>query len=470
MKKDLFINYFQTIQSTTRGQNYSKITRYFFPEFITAIALYSIPLLIDARFIAHLKSTTTYATLGVTNTLLHFIIKIAEGFSVGTIILAGQQNGIKNFRQTGNVLINAFWTTVIFGLLISAFLFFGASYIYYWYNVPAEMITMGVPFLKLRAISVFFTFIYFACIGFLRGIKNTRVPMYIFIAGSALFLLSDYLLIFGKWGFPELGLQGSAVASIVQYSTMCFIACVYLFLSKEIKPYTVSLLTYCAQWKNVKRLLAISWPIMVDKGTLAGAYLWLGKCLAPMGTSVLASFAVIKDLERFALLPAIAFAQVVTFLVSNACGKQDWDGIKITIKRIVLLSSLMVLSILFLCSLCPAKIIQFFDKQGDFTTFAAAAFPIISVFALFDVLQIILAGGLRGSANVKTVMITRLTICLGFFIPVSYFLSSLDMTNQMLKFVLIYSSLYLGNALMSILYIRRFKGKDWKKQAVRNSE
>lgn len=469
MKKNILFSYFQMTKSSGLGQDYSKITRYFFPEFITAIALYSIPLLIDARFIAHLKSTTIYATLGVTNTLLHFIIKIAEGFSVGTIILAGQQNGIKNFRKTGEVLINAFWTTVVFGFFIALALFFGASHIYHWYNIPSDMIEIGIPFLRLRAISIFFTFVYFACIGFLRGVKNTRVPMYIFVAGSLLFLLCDYILIFGKWGFPQLGLQGSAVASIVQYSTMCIIACFYLFKSKTIKPYTVSLLTYFAHWENIKQLFRISWPVMIDKGALAGAYLWLGKCLAPMGTCTLASFAVIKDLERFALLPAIAFAQVVTFLVSNACGREDWEGIKVTIKRILLLSSLMVLVILFTCSLWPKEIIQLFDKQGDFTLFAAAAFPVISAFALFDVLQLILAGALRGSSNVKTVMIARVTICLGFFVPLSYFLSSLDMTNQMLKFVLIYSSLYLGNALMSVMYIKRFRGKQWKKQAVRNN-
>jgi len=57
------------------GEKYNTILRYFFPEFITALLLYSLPLIIDAMFISYLRSTPSYAILGVSNSLLHLIIK-----------------------------------------------------------------------------------------------------------------------------------------------------------------------------------------------------------------------------------------------------------------------------------------------------------------------------------------------------------------------------------------------------------
>lgn len=467
MKKNLLTSYVTGIKDREHGQKFSEITRYFIPEFVSAIILYSVPILIDARWIAHLQSTSAYATLGVTNTLLHSIIKIAEGFSVGTIIMTGQFNGMGNFKRAGSALVDAFWTTVFVGVTIAGMLYIGATNIYGWYGVPAEMVTLGVPFLKVRSVGIFFTFIYFAFIGFLRGIKNTQVPMYIFMAGCSIFLFFDYGLIFGAFGLPKMGLMGSAVASVIQYGFMCIVGMIYILRSSTLRRYSITLLSAFASWTRFVELFSVSWPVMIDKAALSCSYVWLAHCLAPMGTCALASFSVVKDLERFALLPAIAFAQVITFLVSNYYGKQDWDGIKSTIKKIVFMSSIGVFMILFVCSLWPAKIIHIFDFKGEFTAFAAKAFPIISVLAFFDVLQLILAGALRGAANVRVVMWTRLIVCGFIFAPMAYGFSCLNTENTVLKFVLVYSSLYICNAIMSLVYIKRFRQEAWKRKALK---
>lgn len=467
MKKNILLSYVNGITDRLHGEGYLQISRYFFPEFITAVILYSVPLLIDARWIAHLKSTSAYATLGVTNTLLHSIIKVAEGISVGTIIMTGQFNGVGNVKRAGNALVNAFWTTLLTGGFISAVLFFGAYHIYVLYRMPADVIVLGVPFLRLRALGVFFTFVYFALIGFLRGIKNTQTPMRIFMVGCVLFLILDYVLIFGGFGIAPMGLYGSAIASVVEYGVMCAIALYYVLHSPELKMYEINLFSSFMSWNNFKELVYLSLPVMIDKAALSFCYVWLSFCLAPMGTYALASFSVVKDLERFALLPAIAFAQVVTFLVSNDYGKGDWDGIKNNIKKIIFLSSITVFIILFLCSLWPTEIIQMFDFKGEFTSFSAQAFPVISVLAFFDVLQLILAGALRGAANVHIVMWTRLVSCAFFFAPVAFFCSRMQTENAVLKFIIIYSSLYICNAVMSLVYIKRFRGQDWKNKTLK---
>jgi Na+-driven multidrug efflux pump len=133
------------------GEKYTKIFHYFFPEFVTAFLLYSLPLFLDATFISYLKSTPSYAVLGATNNLLHLIVKIAESFSVGTLVLTGQFNGLGKFKLAGKVLQDAFWLTIIVGLIISTLLYCGAYWIYWWLGVSQELIYLGVPFLRLRS-------------------------------------------------------------------------------------------------------------------------------------------------------------------------------------------------------------------------------------------------------------------------------------------------------------------------------
>jgi putative MATE family efflux protein len=466
MKKNLIGSYVSGIVDIKHGERFSTILNYFYPEFITALVLYSVLYLIDARWIATLKSTSIYATVGTTNTLLHSIIKIAEGFQIGTVILAGHFNGLEEYKQVGRTLTDSFWITVITGTAVALALYCGAYWIYAWYGVPPKMILLGVPFLRIKAISIFFMFIYFAIVGFLRGIKKPQIPMRIFIVGALAYLFFDYGLIFGAFGLPQLGLNGAALATVIQYGLMLFIAIAYLLLDKENRKYGINLFVDISDWTRIKELIRLSWPVMLDKALLSTAYIWLGYMINPMGKYAIASYTVIKDLERLAIQPAAAFAQVITFLVSNDYGLHNWEGIKSNIKKTIFLASIFVFAILLTFSIWPEFFIQIFDLKGKFTTFSARIFSFMSILVFFDLLQLILAGALRGAANVKVVMMTRLVICCFYFIPVSWLLSQLPIQNLMVKFLLIYSSFYIGNGLMSIIYIWRFRGERWKQKTI----
>lgn len=462
MKKNLLQSYVSGITDTKHGESHGRIMRYFIPEFISALLLYSLPIWVDAYFIGQLASTSAYATLGATNNLIHFMIKFAEAFSVATIILSGQFNGKGDYITAGQVLRDAFWVTIVMGLAFSGFLFFGTNAIYSWYGVPEKIAALGVPFLRLRAISVLFTFMSLAFIGFLRGTKNARAAMYIFITGIIVFVVFDYLLIFGKFGFPKMGLQGSALASSIQYGVMLVFGASYVLFRKKNLKYGVELFAGIGSLAFVWHLFSISWPVVLDKTIMAGAYIWLTKMVAPMGKYALASFSVVKDIERFAFLPAVASAQVITYLVSNDYSQKNWDGIKSNIKKVIFLTSIMVFAFLLMFVLFPEWTISYFDKKGKFTDLAAQLLPFLSILVFFDLIQLILAAALRGASDVKMVMYVRLLVILFYFVPFSSYLARLNIENQVLKLFIIYAAFYVGNGLMSIFYIWRFRGNSWK--------
>jgi Na+-driven multidrug efflux pump len=121
----------------------------------------------------------------------------------------------------------------------------------------------------------------------------------------------------------------------------------------------------------------------------------------------------------------------------------------------------MVFSILITFSLKPSFFVQFFDQKGAFTQFSATVFPVLSVLIFFDLLQLVLSGALRGAANVRIVMWARLIICGLFFLPASYAVSLLPIHDESLRFILIYSTFYIGTGLMSLVFINRFRTGLW---------
>lgn len=438
------------------GETYATIMAYCIPELITAFLLTSLITLVDAAFIGHLRSTSLFAAQGIVNNFMHFLIKIAEGMCVGTIVVCGQFNGRYQLPAVGKALISSVWITVVLGVVLASFFFCASPFLFYWYGVSPKIAMYGITLLRLRSISIFFAFIYFALVGFFRAVKNTRLPMVLYIFGACIFIFFDYVLIFGKWGFPALGLRGSAIASIIQYMVMLVAAVSILAFDSEYKKYALHV------WRSFEPGLSLtvlhySWPIMIDKAVLAAAKIWLAWLLVPMGKMVMASFSIIKDIEMIAFVPAIASAQVITFLASNNIGADDWDSFLKNISRVMMCALCMVGCVLAIFCLFPHTVIQFFDKKGSFVEIAALALPFISLFVLFDVVQLILSGALRGASYVKTVMWTRLLVCFGIFVPLSYWISLLSIDNTVLKFVGIYSSFYISNGIMSIIYMVQLK-------------
>lgn len=466
MKNSLLAHYIADAMNQQYGESYRRIIKYFIPEFITSLALYSLVYFVDTYWVAQLESTSITATLGVTNTMFHLITKMLEGFMVGTVVLAGHYNGQQDFKRAGQALNDAFWLTILTGGAIASALFVGAPFIYAVYGVPEKMIALGTPYLKMRALSIFFQSIFFAFVGFLRGIKRPRISMALFMIGAAVFLFVDYGLIFGRFGFPHMGLQGSALASVIQYGVMLLAAIVYITGAPTIRKYAITLFSFEGSWGRMVELIRLSWPVILDKSTLAVSYLWLGYLLNPMGKYVIASYTVIKDLERLAIQPAAAFAQVITFLSSNDHGREDWKGIKANTKKTILLASLFVGSVLLLFSLKPTYFISMFDRKEKFTAFAAQVFPLLSIMVFFDLLQLILAGSLRGAANVRVVMWIRVVVVFGLFFPISYLISLIPFESELFKFLLIYGSFYAGNGVMSLVYMWRFRGERWKTKKV----
>ena len=170
----------------------------------------------------------------------------------------------------------------------------------------------------------------------------------------------------------------------------------------------------------------------------------------------------LRDMMQFAFLPAVAFAQIITLLVSNDFGAKLWNNIRANLYKVFMLALLMVSVLLIVFSLYPTCIIELFDRNGDFTELAARAFPLLSVLVFFDVLQLILAGTLRGAKDVRIVMVTRIVVFTVYFVPVSYMISKYVYTTPLMKLVLLYASFFIGSLFMSLMYIYRFHNGKWK--------
>jgi MATE family multidrug resistance protein len=445
------------------GDSLWSIVRYWFPELISQTIIFTLPPVLDSYIIASSQSILTYGALGMTSSVLHTLFKLSEAIPVAAIAIIGRYNGAKEYEKCGAALGDIFWTTFFIGFLQFVLIFLLASNLFVWLGVSPEIATLGVPFLRIKSLGLFLTFIAAGLLGFIRAVKNTRTPMIITVTAMVAFVFFDYALVLGKFGFPNLSLTGSGLATIIQYGIMNLLALGYILLNPDYKKYFVHVFFSVFNLKRSAHILNLSWPIIIDKSIVAWSYVWLSKLIAPMGTMAIASYDVVKNMERFAFLPAVAAGQIITFLVSNRLGAQDHDGANANVKKILLFTAITTIpSLIFMC-VNAEYFISFFDQNNNFTAFATKVLPFISLLVIFDFTQVVLAGALRGAGDIKTVMVGRFVTIMFFFVPFSWFISKLPIESQAVRFTMIYGSFYIATGIIGVIFLFRMKSHKWQK-------
>jgi putative MATE family efflux protein len=448
-------------QENTR-ESLATVVSYWIPELISFWLLVVLPLTLDSYLIGSLKSTAIYGVFGSVSRVFHFILKIAEAIPVATIAIIGRYNGAGQHEVCGKRLTDAVWTSLVSGSIFFFIFFFGARQVYQFIGVPDELIHYGITFLRVQACNVPLIFLFSVLMGFLKALKNTRTPLAINVIGITLFIAADSILIHGMGSLPALGFTGSALATLLRYAVMNLCAIWYLSRMPKMRSYFPSGFSLAFNLPQIKKLLSLSGPVIIDKGTLAFALMWLGKMIASSGVLGIAAIEAIKNIERYSLLPALAFAQVLTFLVSNRLGANDPEGAKINIRRVIIMAApLTIAASLFFKAWGPFLANQV-DPSGTLATFMAPLLIPVPFFLFFDFLQILLASALRGAGDVRAVMITR-SLAVLVFIPLSWAITKIEITNLALKFSMIYASYYLIVALMALAFLLRLRGNAWQR-------
>ena len=445
-----------------RGDSFQDILRLWFPEVITQLIFITLTPLIDAYFIASLKSTAMYGALAVANTFFHFIIKFTEAGPAAAIVVIGRHNGAKEYKKCGQGLYDMIVFTFVLGLIQFFILFFLAEPIYRFLGAPEELVPYGVPFIRMRAFGFFLVFVAGSFIGFMKGIKNTKVPMIISAIGVLCYVIFDYLLILGKFGFPSLGLRGSALATIIQYFFVIISYIVFIFSNAEYRKYFPSIKEISFSIKRIITLFNLSWPVFLDKGSLAFTFIWFVKMISPMGIIAISSFETIKNLERLMLMPAVAFSQVVGFLVSNRLGAKDVLGAKINIKKNYILATFFAVIMLSIWAFNAKYFVSFFDTNNLFSNLACQLIVFVAIMDLFDYTQVVFANSLRGAGDVRKVMMYRVLCCLGYFAPTVYIVSKLPIADMFTKFLMMYFVFYSNCALLGFSFFRRIISGKWQ--------
>lgn len=401
----------------------------FYPKHYKSLLSIGIPIMIgqmgmivlgfaDTMMVGH-HSTTELGAASFVNNIINLVIITGTGFSYGLTPVVGGLFGRKELQETGQALRCSLLANTLAGIVMMValgILFFNLGNI----GQPDELLPLMRPYYLVLFASIPFVMLFNAFKQFTDSITETRTSMWILLSGNLLNIIGNYLLIYGKAGFPEMGVLGAGVATLVSRIVMVAVFIAVFAWRKKFKSYREGFLRMGWSRELTKRLTTLGTPIALEMGMETASFSLSIIMVGWLGTIALASHQVMITISQFTFMVYYGLGAAVAVRTSYFNGQRDYINTEHTV--------IAGLHVMVALEIVQGGIIFLLRNHigGWFTDSAEVSAAVLTLMVPFfiyqfgDGLQINYANALRGIADVKPLMIIAFVAFFVISLPVGY--------------------------------------------------
>jgi MATE family multidrug resistance protein len=333
------------------------------------------------------------------------------GLGVGVAVspMAAQALGAGDFRAVRHSVRQGFWAVLMIGLLFSV-LVWNAAPLLRLLGQAENSIVLAEAYLHAAVWGLVPSLWVIVLRAFVVAHSRPRAALVVIVAGACLHALGDYTLMFGNFGFPALGVAGAGISNSLVQWLMLMALLGYCQWDRGFRRYALLARFWRANWPRFREVLRIGVPIgltiLAESGLFAAAIYVMGV----LGTKQLAAHAIALQCAAVAFMVPLGIAQAATVRVGLAAGRGD----RLSVGRagwiaLALGASFSIAPAIVFWFLPHAVIDLFLDLKAagslEVAAIAVSFLAVAAVFQLFDGLQIIAAGALRGLKDTRTPMV-----------------------------------------------------------------
>jgi MATE family multidrug resistance protein len=404
--------------------------------------------------------TAELAAVSLGNSFMFIAMSIGIGFSTAITPLIAEADASNNFEKAKSTYKHGLFLCTTLGILLFLLVFFSKPLMYFMQQ-PEEVVALAIPYLNLVAFSLIPLVIFEAIKQFSDGMSMTKYPMYATLLANIINVILNYLLIFGKFGFPEMGMVGAALGTLISRVIMV----IYLWtllrykersrnIVRNIKFFALDLLMI----KKIVNIGSLSAMQMFFEVAIFTAAIWLSGLL---GKNSQAANQIALNLSSMTFMVAMGLSVASMIRVGNQKGLQNYKELRRIAFSIFLLGILLAVFFALLFFIFHKSLPNVYVDLNDATNYkdnmevlsiASNLLLAAAFFQISDSIQVVVLGALRGLQDVKipTILTFISYWVVGF--PVSYFLGKEEMYGSFG----IWLGLLAGLTTASILLFIRF--------------
>ncbi len=368
--------------------------------------------------------TIEQAAVALSNSLYTLVLVFGLGVSYGVTPLVAVADSSKNHKENAALLKHGIFINTILGILLFVLLF-AISPVLNLFNQKQEVVDLAIPFLNVMMLGMIPLCIFSGFKQFTEGLSFTRIAMWITVGSNLLNILLNYLMIFGHWGFPEMGLMGSCWASFISRVAMALAMFAYVYYDKHYKIYWSEFNFRIRDFFRIdkvltKKILAIGVPSGLQWVFEVGAFAFAVIMIGWISPDAQAAHQIALSIAASTYMMASGLSAAASVRVGNQLGFKSREGVRIAgfsaFAMVVVFMSLMALLFILLQHFLPTL----FSKESNVISIASALIVIAAFFQLSDGVQVVALGALRGMKDVKVPTIITLIAYWAIGLPMSY--------------------------------------------------
>jgi MATE family multidrug resistance protein len=338
------------------------------------------------------------AALG--NVIFHVLLTFGIGVSYAITPLVAAADGEGNIQRSASVLKHGITINLLIGLLLVGLVFLGSNGLRY-VNQPEDVVELAIPYLLIITSSIIPFMLFQSGRQFVEGLSQTRQAMIVTIGSNVVNIFLNYVLIYGKLGFPALGLNGAGYATLISRIFLAIVMWMYIRKSSQYRPYLALFKTIRLQWTKAKEMLRIGLPAGLQFMFEVGAFGMSTIMIGWFGAKALAAHQIVINMASVSYMMASGLAASATIRVGNQLGKKDFG----TLREVAFSTFIMV--IIFMSCFAMLFIVgrsflpSFYIHDPEVIAIASTLMIIAGLFQLSDGMQVVGLGSLRGLADVK---------------------------------------------------------------------
>ena len=403
--------------------------------------------------------TAELAAVSLGNSFVFIAMSLGIGFSTAITPLVAEADSANNISQGKNAFKHGLMLCTLLSVLLFLIILLLKPLMYYM-DQPKEVVELAIPYLNYVALSLIPLIIFQALKQFSDGLSNTKYPMYATILANVINIVLNYLLIFGSFGFPKLGIVGAAIGTLFSRIIMVYFLWMIFKSKDKFRPYITNFNFKKIEQKISAKLFNLGFPSALQMFFEVGIFtaaIWLSGVL---GKNPQAANQIALNLSSMTFMVGIGLSVAAMVRVGNQKGLNDF----ISLRRIAF-------SIFFLTFIIEIIFASFFlifrdwlptlyidgdtlvniDDNKEVVLIASKLLLVAAFFQIFDGLQVAILGALRGLQDVKIpAFITFVSYWIVGF-PVSYYLGLYTSLESIGIWIGLFTGLFVASIL---LYIR----------------
>jgi MATE family multidrug resistance protein len=423
--------------------------------FVLTQLLFSMMGLVDAAIVGRLGATEL-AAVGLSGSWLWTISSFFIGASSVVQVFVAQSQGAGRDRECGSWAWQGLGSTVPFAVVSSAVLYFGADAAVEWIAPSEGVADLAAGYLRARSFGIVGLTAAIAVASFFRGIGDARTPLVATVIANLANVFLDLGLVYGWYGFPELGVVGAGIATSIS-EWLYFAIVAIAFLRPAVRA------RFDTGWRGprlepVLRLWRVGLPVGGQWVMEMLAYSLFTTLVARMGDAAMAASHAFGQLASLSFMQAAGISTATATLVGRYIGAGQPDRAAQRFRSSLVLGgsagAVIALAFLFL----PDSLVGLFSTDPDVIALGVPLLTIGALYQLFDALSVLSDGALRGAGDTRWPFVVRCLASWLIFLPMAWLLAyrfDLGLTGAWIGGVF-------SSATLAVVLYLRFRSGAWR--------